>query len=141
MALWDFTNAEDVAKWDERKNVDVIQRDGKAFVVGTGDDSQMVVRLDNEAAGQLVIELKAEPDKSPTSQVFRATPCRGFKGTQQSKRALTATEQMNSHLICIRGEGAVKKSRFGPFAIYDEHANNGEMQIEPISVYHTEVNK
>lgn len=132
---WDFTNAQDAAKWGERKSLDVVQRNGRAFLVATGDDSQMAVRLDQEVGGQAVIELRAMPVKGATSQFFWALPARGFNGTQQSQRPLMATDKVNSYLFSVRGEGPVRKIRFDPFATYDEHANKGEMQIESISIY------
>jgi len=111
-----------------------VQRQGKAIVVATGDDSQMAVRLDQEVTGPVVIELRAMPAKGATSQFFWATPGRGFNGIQQSKRRLMAADKVNSYLLTVRSEGPMKKIRFDPFDTYDEHANRGEMQIESISV-------
>ena len=132
---WNFTKPEDVAKWIERKSVDIVQRGGKAYVVATGDDSQMAAQLNKEASGRLVIELRAMPSKGATSQFFWASPGRGFNGIQQSQRPLMASEQMNLYLFSIQGTGPVMKLRFDPFATYDEHANKGEMQVESIAVY------
>ncbi|MGB7344128.1 MAG: glycoside hydrolase family 78 protein [Pirellulaceae bacterium] len=135
IAHWDFAKPEDVAKWIELKSVEVQQRDGKAYLVATGDDSQMAARLNEAANGTLVISLRAMPAKGATSQFFWAMPGRGFNGTMQSKRPLTAAEQVNDYLFSIRGDGPVMKLRFDPFATFDKYADVGEMQIESISVY------
>jgi alpha-L-rhamnosidase len=135
IASWDFANPTEAASWTERKGVEVKQRDGKTFLVASGDDSQMAARLDKEAAGKLVIELVAMPVKGATSQFFWALPGRGFNGTQQSKRSLAPTDKANAYLFKISGEGPVKKLRFDPFATYDKYADVGEMMIESISIY------
>ncbi|QDV81620.1 Bacterial alpha-L-rhamnosidase [Stieleria magnilauensis] len=135
LASWDFTDPADVAKWFDRKSVEIQQRNGKAYLVATGEDSQMAVRLDQPATGKLVIELRAMPAKGATSQFFWATPGRGFVGHKQSKRTLRETEQVNAYLFTITDGEPVGKIRFDPFATYDKYANVGEMMIESIAVY------
>ncbi|MCO8121290.1 glycoside hydrolase family 78 protein [Stieleria sp. TO1_6] len=135
IASWDFSQPAEVAQWTDRKGVQIKQRDGKVFLVASGNDSQLAVRLDHEAAGRLVIELVAMPSKGATSQFYWALPGRGFNGTQQTKRPLAATNTVNAYLFAIPGNGPVKKLRFDPFATYDQYADVGEMMIESISVY------
>ncbi|TWU19251.1 Bacterial alpha-L-rhamnosidase [Allorhodopirellula heiligendammensis] len=135
LVSWDFTNPTDAAKWIDRKSVDVVQRDVKAFLVATGNDSQMATTLPMALSGNLAISLRAMPTAGATSQFFWANPGRGFNGTMQSKRSLTATEKSNNYLFTVRSDEPVKKIRFDPFATYDEHANPGEMMIESITVY------
>lgn len=132
---WDFSDAQHGAQWGERKGADVIQRDGKAFVVATANDSQMAARLTQAATGKLVIELKATLKKGATSQFYWAEPGKGFNGTQQTKRRLNGSDVQNSYLFSVTGNRPVMKIRFDPFATYDEYADKGEMEIDSISVY------
>ena len=135
LASWDFTNPADVAKWIDRKSVDIAERDGNTFLVATGDDSQMATTLPSELTGRLVIALRAMPAKGATSQFFWANPARGFNGLMQSKRMLTPTDRVNTYLFTVSGKGPVKKFRFDPFATYDKYADKGEMMIESITIY------
>ncbi len=135
LATWDFADQADVAKWGDRKSLDIVQRDGKTFLVATGDDSQMATRLAETYSGRLAIELRATPTKGATSQFFWSRPGRGFNGAQQSKRQLAASDQSHAYLFLIAGEEAIRGIRFDPFATYDQYADKGEMQIESISVY------
>ncbi|EMI15950.1 alfa-L-rhamnosidase [Rhodopirellula maiorica SM1] len=135
IAAWDFSVPQQVAEWGDRKSVKISQRDGDVYLVATGDDSQMAVRLAKPASGKLVIELRAMPRDGAASQFFWASPGRGFNGQQQSKRTLRETDQTNAYLFAISEGEPVDKLRFDPFATYDEHANVGEMKIESITVY------
>ncbi|TWT98345.1 glycoside hydrolase family 78 protein [Stieleria varia] len=135
LARWDFTKTTDLDKWFDRKNVEIEQRDGLSYLVATGDDSQMAVRLPTPATGRLVIELRALPANGATSQFFWAGPNNGFNATQQTKRMLMATEQVNAYLFLITEKGPVTKIRFDPFATYDKYAKAGEMMIESIAVF------
>ncbi|MEL6105598.1 MAG: glycoside hydrolase family 78 protein [Planctomycetota bacterium] len=132
---WDFTNPIDVTNWTDRKNVDLRYRSGHAYVVATGDDSQMAVRLDKPASGKLVIELRAKPENGATSQFFWAQASQGFNGQQQSKRTLRKTDQVNAYLFSASMKEPIRKLRFDPFATYDKYANAGEMLVESITVY------
>ncbi len=135
LTRWDFTKSSDVDQWKDRKSVDVVKREGNAYVVATGDDSQMAVRLDKEHSGRLVIALRAMPSKGATSQFFWAAPNRGFNGAQQSQRPLTATDEVHDYLFSIPEDTVIKGLRFDPFATYDQYADKGEMLIESISIY------
>ncbi|MEM6692579.1 MAG: alpha-L-rhamnosidase C-terminal domain-containing protein, partial [Planctomycetota bacterium] len=135
VASWDFTNPSDVVQWIERKSIKIEQRAGKAYLVATGDDSQMAVRLMQPSVGKLAIELKAMPAKGASSQFFWAYPGRGFNGQQQTKRTLRETDQVNAYLFSVQDSEAIKKIRFDPFETYDQYANVGEMMIESITVY------
>jgi alpha-L-rhamnosidase len=135
LASWDFTNPSDVRQWTDRKSVAIEQRDGKPYLVATGEDSQMAVQLSEPVSGKLVIELRAMPENGATSQFFWAQPGRGFNGQQQTKRTLRESDQVNSYLFTAGGEGAVKKLRFDPFATYDKYAKVGGMMIEWITLY------
>lgn len=135
LASWDFTNPSDVANWTDRRSVEIQHRDGKAFLIATGEDSQMSVHLNQPATGRLAIELRAMPENGATSQFYWAQPGRGFNGQQQTKRPLRKSAQVNSYLFSIQGEAAVKKLRFDPFATYEKYAKGGGMMIESISVY------
>ncbi len=135
LARWDFNQSSDVGQWKDRKSVDVVQKQGKAFVVATGDDSQMAVGFENEYSGRLVIALRAMPSKGVTSQFFWASPNRGFNGAQQSQRPLSATDEVHDYLFSIPDNTVIKGLRFDPFATYDPYADKGEMLIESISIY------
>ncbi|EGF24665.1 glycoside hydrolase family 78 protein [Rhodopirellula baltica] len=132
---WDFRNPQDLAKWGERKSVDIEQRNGSAYLIATGDDSQMAVRMTKPLEGKLVIELRASPSQNSTSQFYWAIPGRGFNGQQQTKRLLRQSDAVNAYLFAIPDALTVGKLRFDPFATYDEYANAGEMMIESILIY------
>ncbi|WP_345319216.1 glycoside hydrolase family 78 protein [Novipirellula rosea] len=135
LVRWDFDNPADVEKWTHVSNVKVEQRDGKAFLVATGNDSQMSTRLPKTVSGSIVIQLRAMPSKGATSQFFWALPERGFNGTQQNIRPLTASDQVNDYLFSVNETKPIRSIRFDPFNTYDEHANVGEMMIESISIF------
>lgn len=135
IASWDFSTPADVAKWVERKGVEIVQRDGKTMLVATADDSQMAARLNAEASGNIAIELVAMPADGATSQFFWAGSSKGFNGIQQSKRTLMPAEKVNAYLFKVSGSEPVGQLRFDPFATYDKYADAGEMIIESISVY------
>jgi alpha-L-rhamnosidase len=135
LASWDFTNPADIAKWTDRKSVKIEQRDGKSYVIATGEDSQMAASLDQSVEGKLVIELRAMPEKGASSQFFWAHPGHGFNGNQQRKRTLRETDQVNAYLFTVPDGHPINKIRFDPFATYDQYAKVGEMMIESISVY------
>jgi alpha-L-rhamnosidase len=79
--------------------------------------------------------LKAMPKKGATSQFFWTSSDRGFSGIQQSQRRLSPSDQTNSYLFSISGEGPLRGIRFDPFATYDKYADAGEMMIESITIY------
>jgi alpha-L-rhamnosidase len=135
VASWDFNQPSEAARWTDRKGVELVQRDGKAFLVASGDDSQMATTLPVELSGRLVIALRAMPAKGATSQFFWANPGRGFNGIMQSKRALSPADQVNTYLFAVGGDGPVKKFRFDPFATYDQYADKGEMMVESITIF------
>ncbi len=134
VAHWDFSSDADRKKW-KRSNLDLIQRDGKSFLVAAGNDSQMETVLKTVLTGQLAVEIRAMPAKGASSQIFWTKHGIGFNGTQQSKRRLKSTDQVNGYLFKIDATQPIGKLRFDPFENYDEHANKGEMQIESISIY------
>lgn len=135
IASWDFSNEDHLALWGDRKNVEVLNEDGKTYLVATGDDSQMATKLEVVASGRLVIELVAMPEKGATSQFFWADPKNGFNGIQQTKRPLQPTEAVNRYLFSVETTQPINKIRFDPFATYDQYANVGKMLIQSISVY------
>ncbi|QEG02424.1 Bacterial alpha-L-rhamnosidase [Stieleria maiorica] len=135
LASWDFTNPSDVQEWTDRKSVQIEQRDGKPYLIATGEDSQMAVRLKEPASGKLAIELRAMPENGATSQFYWAKPGRGFNGGQQTKRTLRKSDQVNAYLFIVQDAQPIKKLRFDPFATYDKYAKVGGMMIESISVY------
>lgn len=132
---WDFRDPDDLAKWSERKSLEIQRRGDSAFVVATGDDSQMAVKLQQPRSGKLVIEMRATPIQNSTSQFYWSPPGRGFNAQQQTKRLLRKSEKTNAYLFVIPDGLTINKLRFDPFATYDQYANPGEMKIETISVY------
>lgn len=132
---WDFSKDADIAKWQDRKSLDVRKRNGKTFLVATGADSQMATRLAEPYAGRLVVELKALPEHGATCQFFWSAPGRGFNGIQQSQRQLRETDTTNAYLFSIRDDDAIRGLRFDPFHTYDKDSRANEMQIESISIY------
>ncbi|MCR9211938.1 MAG: alfa-L-rhamnosidase, partial [bacterium] len=132
---WDFRDPQDLAKWGERKSLQIEQRNDVAYLVATGEDSQMAVRLSKPLEGKLVIELRASPSQNSTSQFYWAIPGRGFNGQQQTKRLLRQSDNVNDYLFTIPDGLTVGKLRLDPFATYDKYANAGEMMIESISIY------
>lgn len=135
LASWDFTSPADAAKWTDRKSVAIEHRDGKAYLIATGEDSQMAVRLDQPATGKLVIELRAMPENGATSQFFWAHPGRGFNGQQQTKRTLREADRVNAYLFAVNPSEPIQKLRFDPFATYDQYAKVGGMLIDSITLY------
>lgn len=135
VAHWDFSKMSDIKKWNERNNTNIISKNGKTYLIATGQDPQIATSIGEDLSGKLVIELRVYPAKAVESQFFWANPRRGFNGSQQSKRRLNPTEQINSYLFPIEPSTPIRKLRFDPFATYDKYAKQGEMQIESISIY------
>ena len=135
LARWDFSNEADRQQWSERADVEIVVRDGKAYLVADGKDSRMAVKLNEPLSGKLVIELKANPGKGAESQFFWAHASSGFKGSQQTKRRLMESDTVHAYLFSIEGKQPITKLRFDPFATYDEYANKAEMEVESIAVY------
>jgi alpha-L-rhamnosidase len=135
LVSWDFASAADAAKWTHNKSVDLVGRDGQAFLVAIGPDSQMATTLPSELTGRLVIALRAKPAKGATCQFFWASPVQGFNGSRQSQRPLSPTDQVNTYLFTITGDGPLKKIRFDPFATYNKRTKPAEMMIERIIIY------
>lgn len=132
---WDFTNADDVAKWKSRNNVDVTVRDSAVYVVATGDDSWLSTDLAMPASGDVVVEIRAMPARGATSEIYWCGAGMGFNARQTSKRTLAKTDTSNAYLFLIRDPKPITKLRFDPFTTYDQYADVGEMQIESIAVY------
>ncbi|MEL7498423.1 MAG: family 78 glycoside hydrolase catalytic domain [Planctomycetota bacterium] len=135
IAHWDFSQKEALAQWNLRNNVNVATRDGKTYLTAAGPDPQFALRLANELRGDLVLEIRAFPDKGADCQLYWASESGGFNPTQQQARQLKPTEQINSYLFRFPANSKIGQLRFDPFAKYDEHANQGVMQIESISIY------
>ena len=134
-ARWDFAQSSDAMKWTDRKSLDIVRREGQAYLVATGPDSQMAVTLPQTAGGRLAIELRALPTDGASSQFFWARPASGFNAAQQTSRSLQATDQVNAYLFEITGGGPVRRIRFDPFATYNKQGKQAEMLIESIAVY------
>jgi len=126
---WDFRKDEDNAKWTTWHNLKTANRDGKAYLVATGADPQLVTELPRAMSGSLAIELRARPAKGATAQFFWASPNGGFNANQQTGRQLNPADQINSYLFRIGDNQPLKKLRFDPFS------SQGEMEIESLSIY------
>ncbi|MCM2370988.1 family 78 glycoside hydrolase catalytic domain [Aporhodopirellula aestuarii] len=135
LASWDFTNAADLERWSERDNVRVVNENGKTKLIATGSDPKIMTTLGERVSGQMAIELRAVVGKGATSQFFWAPPQGGFSEARQSSRPLAASDQPKRYLFRIPGNDSVKKLRFDPFQDYDQYANQGEMEVESISIY------
>jgi alpha-L-rhamnosidase len=85
-----------------------------------------------------VIALQAKPTSGATSQFFWASPSQGFSGLRQSQRPLSPTDQVNTYLFAVSGDGPLQKVRFDPFATYNKRAKPAEMMIERIMIYRLE---
>ena len=126
---WDFRKEEDNAKWTTWHNLKMANRDGKAYLVATGADPQLVTELLRPLSGPLAIELRARPAKGATVQFFWASPSGGFNASQQDQRQLNPADQLNAYLFRIDDDQPLQKLRFDPFS------NQGEMEIESLSIY------
>jgi alpha-L-rhamnosidase len=135
VASWDLSNEADLQKWNNRHNLEVVQRDGKTILVAAGNDSQMATMLDESVSGPLAIEIQAIFSKDVSSQFYWASPEEGFSEGRQSIRRLKPSDKIRSYLYLIEGKGLVKKIRFDPFQTYDEYADKGEMEVKSISIY------
>lgn len=93
------------------------------------------LRPDEAAYVKLVIEFRAIPEHDTTSQFFWSHLGRGFNGQQQTKRMLRESNQVQSYLFTIQGEGPVRKLRFDPFATFDKYAKAGGMMFNSIAAY------
>ena len=136
IARWDFTDETDLQAWSSRSNVEFERRGAHAFLVASGPDSQLSVKLEDSVTGQLVIELRAMPTKAATSQFFWASAKGAFNGRQAIKRRrLARSDTVNSYLFAFQDDASIGQLRFDPFASYDEYADKGEMQVESIAIY------
>ena len=135
LASWDFSRPSDTDQWTDRNNVAVRQRDGKAFIVSTGDDPRMAVQLNQAAEGDLVLEMKAMPKQKMSTQFFWASPGRGFNGQQQTKRTLHESDAVQSYLFRIRENGPVMKLRFDPFDSHRAASEEDGLMIESITLH------
>jgi len=129
LVRWDFCRDADAAEWPVRHNLKIEKRDGKTFLVTTGGDPQLATELPKPFSGPLAIELKARPAKGTITQFFWASPTGGFNAAQQNQRQLNPADQVNSYLFRIGDDQSLKKLRFDPFA------NQGEMEIESLTIY------
>lgn len=126
---WDFRKDADAAKWPSRNNLQIVQREGKTFLVATGADPQLATQLPKPLAGPLAIELRAGPAKGTAAQFFWASPSGGFNPGQQNQRQLDPTDQVNAYLFRIGDDEPLQKLRFDPFS------GQGEMEIESLTIY------
>ncbi len=126
---WDFRKEADAAKWSQRNNLEVVTREGKAFLVGTGADPQLALELPKPLDGPLAIEVKARPAKGTSAQFFWASPSGNFTPGQQNQRRLEPADRVNAYLFCIGDDEPVQKLRFDPFS------NQAEMEIESLTIY------
>ncbi len=132
---WDFGDADDIQQWDQRNNLDVQRRDAGTFLVATGDDPQLAIKLPEAIEGQLVILLRLQPQKTVDCQLFWATAGKGFNSSMHTGRQLKSSDTVNEYLFTIDSDAPLKKLRFDPFKRFEPHANRGEMLIESISIY------
>ena len=132
---WDFSKRSDADQWGHRSNVKLQMRDGKAYLVATSNDSQIATTFAKQLAGDLVIQLRAQPGKGSDSQFFWAASDAGFNGRDQTKRQLMPADQVNDYLFRIPKGTVINQLRFDPFALFDKHANQGEMLIDSISIF------
>ena len=129
VASWDFSQEADVAQWPKRNNLKVEQRDGKTFLVSTGNDPQLETQLAEPAAGKLVIALTARPVKGATVEFFWAGENRGFSAGNSNARPLNSSSETHHYLFRLGGDIPIRKLRMDPFQ------NDGEMQIDSITLY------
>ena len=135
LLTWNFKKDSSLSQWMARSGLTIEKRDGKTYVIATGDDSQMATNFAEPVSGKIVIELRANPGKGSESEFYWAGPGSGFNAQQHSRRLLMETDQINGYLFSIDAKQPIDKLRFDPFATYDEHANKGEMEVESITVY------
>lgn len=132
---WDFSNPQDVAKWNARNNVDVVTRDDAAYFVATGDDSWLATALASPVSGDVVVQIRAMPARGVTSEIYWSAADMGFNPGQTTKRTLAKSDTVNEYLFLIRDSKPIVKLRFDPFTTYDQYADVGEMKIDSIAVY------
>jgi alpha-L-rhamnosidase len=126
---WDFRRSEDRRKWPTRHNLQLESRGEQVFLASVGADPQLVTELPQPLTGSLAIELRAKPGKGATAQFFWASTGGGFNARGQNQRQLNPTDQFESYLFRIGDDQPLQKLRFDPFQ------NEGEMEIESISIY------
>jgi alpha-L-rhamnosidase len=132
LAKWDFSKDDNTARWPTRHHLKFEERDGKVFLVSTGDDPQLVTILPDPISGRLAIELRMRPAKGASVQFFWASPSGGFNAQQQTQRSLNPADGVHSYLFRIGDDRPLQKLRFDPFQ------NQGEMEIESIRLYQTD---
>ncbi|MCA9263388.1 MAG: family 78 glycoside hydrolase catalytic domain, partial [Planctomycetales bacterium] len=132
---WDFRDAGNLAAWNQRSNLRVDQRDGKAILVAIGPDPQVAVHFAPAIQGSFVVQLNANPHQGAESQFFWAGPGHGFNAQEQIKRHLNEAEQVNPYLFGGQSNQPVDRLRFDPFESFDAAANVGHMDVESISIY------
>ncbi len=126
---WDFRNDLDLAKWPTRHNLQIQRRGDKVFLVATGNDPQLVTELSQPVSGPLAIELRGRPAQGASAQFFWASPTGGFNSGQQNSRSLNPADQLHSYLFRVGDDKPIQQLRFDPFT------NQGEMEIESITIY------
>lgn len=126
---WDFRKAEDQAKWSGRNNLQIENRDGKTFLVGSGGDPQLWIRFPEAFSSPLAVELKARPTKGALAEFYWASPERGFNAGQLVSRPLNKTKKMNAYLFRIGDDQPTRKLRFDPFG------GPSEFEIETLTIY------
>ncbi|MHB0955409.1 MAG: family 78 glycoside hydrolase catalytic domain [Pirellulaceae bacterium] len=129
VASWNFNQDADVAKWSQRHNLQIERREGKTMLVGTGADPQLATLFEEPMSGPLVLELEAAPAKGTTAQFFWAAADGGFNSTDTIARSLNATPHVRKYLFRIGSGQPIQTLRFDPFS------NEGELQIESITLY------
>ncbi|MBM4092313.1 MAG: alfa-L-rhamnosidase, partial [Planctomycetes bacterium] len=129
VARWDFTKPDDVAAWSAWHNLSAQQRDGSSFLVATGDDPQMEIRLAEPLSGRLAVKLEAQPAKGTNAQFFWASATGHFSPQATNARALNPATGMKEYLFKIESDGPVQKLRFDPFP------NQGEMRVQAMTLF------
>ncbi len=135
LAHWDFGNADHVGQWKRLNNLEIQRRAEGAFLVATGNDPQMAVKLAEALDGRLAVKLRLQPEKGTECQLFWAAPGKSFNAAMQTKRRLKSADKVNEYLFSIETPDPIGNLRLDPFDTFDAHANRGEMLIESITIY------
>lgn len=132
---WDFTNPEEASRWVSRKNIITESLSKGVLLKAAGEDPQMQTNLMLPGTGKIALELKAKPSANITTQFYWSTPGNSYSESQQTKRRLRKSNQVNSYLFKISSEESIDRLRFDPFQSYSEHSKNPGLKVESITIF------
>jgi alpha-L-rhamnosidase len=129
VANWTLSQPDQAAKWSERKDLKIVDREGVNYIVCSGPDPQMAIELESPLQGKLVLAVRARPKRSGAFEIFWAGPEAGFSGKKNTRRPLNSTDKMNDYLFRLDDDSPIANIRIDPMD------GEGEMIVESITLY------